>query len=95
MPPFLALLSAYYLCDAAAALHPIPPATAQACAAHYEAVKATFLEEGETGPAARTEAYRRFKAWEAANADLVDHLRDEAREAAAEFLDRALPGESA
>lgn len=75
---FLALLSAYYLCDAAATLRPLTPAAAQACAAHYEAVKAAFQPEAEQTPTARRLAYLRFKAWEEANPDIVGRLRDEA-----------------
>ncbi len=90
MPPFLALLASYYICDAAAALHPMPPGSAQACAVRYEAVKATFLDEGEAGPAAHRDAYLRFKAWEAENAALVARLRAEARAQAADLLDTLL-----
>lgn len=83
---FIALLSAYYLCDAAATLQPLPPSTAQACAAHYEAVKATFRPASDSSPAARRAAYLRFKAWETENPDLVAHLRRQATENARKSL---------
>jgi len=95
MTPFLALLSAYYLCDAAAAAAPLPPAVAQTCAARYEAVKTTFLNAGETGPDARTLSYLRFKAWEAANPKVVARLKAQARdELARHDLAALLPGTS-
>ncbi|MEM0937641.1 MAG: hypothetical protein AAF865_16590 [Pseudomonadota bacterium] len=82
-PTFLALLSAYYLCDAAAALRPLPPDTAQHCAAQYEAVKSSFVPGADSGPAERRLGYLRFKSWEADNPDVVGELRraaaDEAR----------------
>ncbi|MEM1428028.1 MAG: hypothetical protein AAGG09_01075 [Pseudomonadota bacterium] len=79
---FLALLSAYYLCDAAAMLQPLPPSTAQSCAAHYEAVKSVFGARTGDSPADRRSAYLRFKAWEAENADTVGRLREKAAESA-------------
>jgi hypothetical protein len=79
MTPFLALLSAYYLCDAAATIQPLPPSVAQSCAARYEAVKAHFRDDGATSPAARIRSYVRFKAWEEANPALVARLKAEAR----------------
>lgn len=90
MTTFIALVSAYYMCDAAAAQHPLPPDLAQGCAAQYEAVKAEFIDDAETGPQARRMGYLRFKAWERANPDLVARLRADARSGAAEWL--GLPG---
>lgn len=92
MTAFFALLSAYYLCDVTAAMRPLAPAAAQACAASYEAVRARFEPDGAAGPDARRVSYMRFKAWEAQNADLVARLRAEARERAEDML---LPGEKA
>jgi hypothetical protein len=92
MTPFIALLSAYYLCDATAAMRPLAPAAAQRCAAKYEAVRTQFEPDGAFGPQARRLSYIRFKAWEAQNADLVDRLRAEARARARDML---LPGEKA
>lgn len=86
MTAFIALLSSYYLCDAAAALHPLAPDTAQACAARYEAVKDTFVDETAAGPEARRLAYMRFKRWEAENADLVADLRRDAHSQASDLI---------
>ncbi|WP_121630589.1 hypothetical protein [Tropicibacter alexandrii] len=85
MSPFIALLSLYYLCDQGAALRPLPPSDAQRCARHYEQVKLTFLDEtpapsgSEARAAQNLAAYRKFKAWEAANPALVEGLRKTAR----------------
>ena len=85
MSPFIALLNLYYLCDQSAALRPLPPSEAQQCAAHYEQVKRSFLDEAPAAPgsAERAEqnlrAYRSFKSWEAENPDLVQTLREAAR----------------
>ncbi|MEM9247084.1 MAG: hypothetical protein AAGB05_00155 [Pseudomonadota bacterium] len=79
---FLALLSAYYLCDATATLRPLSPDTAQTCAAQYEAVKARFGTSSDPTPAARQAAYLRFKAWEASNVRLVERMRSEAASSA-------------
>lgn len=78
MTPFFALLSAYYLCDAAAALRPLTMSEIARCVGHYEAVKAEFADPAETGPDARLQTYRRFKAWEAQNAETVARLKAEA-----------------
>jgi hypothetical protein len=92
MSSFLALLSAYYLCDAAAALHPLPPDEALACAARYEAVRSRFADSPAPGPADRRASYLRFKAWEASNVETVSRMKAEAARRAAL---RLMPGEAA
>ncbi len=81
---FIALLTAYYFCDAAATLHPMAPGTAQGCAASYEAVKSAFRDGA--GPAERQAAYLRFKDWETRNDRLVQRMRARAAENARSAL---------
>lgn len=85
MGEFLALLLAYYTCDAAAQSQQPLSSDRLACVETYEAVKAWFapLDEAPLGTpdyaAARIETYRAFRAWEAENADVVEAVRAEAR----------------
>lgn len=88
MSEFLALLLAYYTCDAAAQTQEPLGDERLACVETYEAVKGWFapLDPAPVGTAEygaqRIETYRAFRAWEAANPDLVAELRAEARAAA-------------
>ncbi|MEJ6391422.1 hypothetical protein [Gymnodinialimonas ulvae] len=81
MGEFLALLLAYYTCDAAAQSQQPLSGDRLACVDTYEAVKAFFipLNEAPFGTpehaAQRVEAYIAFSAWEAENADVVADLR--------------------
>ena len=82
MSAFLKLLMVYYLCDSAAALHPLPGNDAAHCVQSYERVKSAFLPPGAQVPAgayARARqsraAYLRFKSWEANHPELVARLK--------------------
>jgi len=85
MVQFLALLLAYYTCDAAAQSQEPLGSERLACMATYEEVKGWFapLDPAPFGTPAygaeRIATYRAFRAWEAANAALVAELRAEAR----------------
>jgi hypothetical protein len=84
---FLALLLAYYTCDAAAQTQEPLGSQRLACVETYEAVKRYFapLDPAPAGTPdygqQRIETYRAFTAWEAANAELVADLRAAARAA--------------
>lgn len=87
MTDFIALLSAYYLCDAFVIHRPLSlnPSELAACMGRYEAVKAAFAQDGDLSPPGspnaepqRRAAYAAFKAWELANGHLVTELRAEA-----------------
>jgi hypothetical protein len=88
MGEFLALLLAYYTCDAAAQTQEPLGADRLACMATYEEVKGFFapLTPAPRGTpeygAQRIETYRAFSAWEAENAEIVAELRAEAQAAA-------------
>ncbi|MEL6206861.1 MAG: hypothetical protein AAFR47_16315 [Pseudomonadota bacterium] len=75
MTTFFALLTAYYLCDATASQRLLTRSEVATCATYYADVKAEFRDPGASGPAAEREAYRRFKAWEAAHPDTVRRLK--------------------
>jgi hypothetical protein len=82
---FLALLLAYYSCDAAAQAQQPLGGDRLACVETYEEVKSWFAPldpappgTPEYGPQ-RIATYEAFTAWEAANAELVEELRAEAR----------------
>ena len=81
MSQLLSLLAAYYLCDQAAALRALNAAEVSACMAHYERIKQEFLDEppARVGTPERVAqnrlGYAGFKAWEAANPDIVRELR--------------------
>jgi hypothetical protein len=85
MTQILALLSFYYLCDQAAATRGLAPHEVARCMATYERMKLEFIDEepARIGTPARVRqsrlGYRGFKAWEAANPDLVRDMRAEAR----------------
>jgi hypothetical protein len=87
---FLALLLAYYTCDAAAQTQEPMGSERMACVETYEEVKAFFapLDPAPVGTAEygaqRIETYRAFIAWEEANAEVVAALRAEAEAAAGE-----------
>jgi len=93
MSEFLALLLAYYTCDAAAQTQEPLGGQRLACVETYEAVKSYFapLDEARPGTAAHAEnriaAYVAFSAWEAENADTVAALRREAAARAADLAD--------
>jgi hypothetical protein len=85
---FQALLTGYYLCDAAAAVTLLDYATVARCIVTYQSVKAQFLSEEELaalnadplrfgGEHGRV-AYLRFTEWEEQNADLVAEMKAEA-----------------
>ena len=85
---FLALLLAYYTCDAAAqSQEPMGPER-MACVETYEEVKSYFapLTPAPRGTpqygAERIATFQAFRAWEADNAALVATLRAEAQAAA-------------
>lgn len=86
MAEFLALLLAYYTCDAAAQTQEPLGGQRLACVETYEEVKAFFapLDAAPYGTpeygSQRIETYRAFSAWEAANAEVVAELRAEALE---------------
>ena len=88
MEQFLALLFAYYTCDAAAQTQTPLGGDRLACVETYEEVKGFFapLDPAPVGTeeygAQRIATYRAFSAWEAANAEVVAELRAEARAAA-------------
>lgn len=82
MTTLLSLLSAYYLCDAAAMQTVLSHSEAQRCAQVFTAVKAEFATPDAAGlasPDENTTRYRAFKAWEAENAELVTSLKQDAR----------------
>jgi hypothetical protein len=82
---FLALLLAYYSCDAAAQAQQPLGGDRLACVETYEEVKSWFAPLDPAPPgtpeygAQRIATYEAFRAWEAANAELVEELRAEAR----------------
>lgn len=78
MTTFFALLSAYYICDAAAAVGTLTLSEITECVHRYEAVKAEFVPPDASGPEAGREGYRRFKAWEAENPEIVARMKSEA-----------------
>ncbi len=84
MGEFLALLLAYYACDAAAQSQEPLGGQRLACVETYEKVKAFFapLNPSPIGTpewgAERIETYRAFSAWEEENAEVVAELRAEA-----------------
>lgn len=87
MTDILALLAAYYACDAVTTSRMLTVHEAQICAAAYDSVKVQFLTEEEAqalmglGYADRARAlltgYHRFKAWEGQNPEQVTALRRE------------------
>ena len=90
---FQALLTGYYLCDAAAAVTLLDYATVARCIVTYQSVKAEFLSEEELaaleadplgfgGEHGRI-AYLRFTEWEQDNAELVAGMKAEAEAAVA------------
>ena len=87
MAEFLALLLAYYTCDAAAQTQEPLGGDRLACVETYEEVKGWFapLDPAPVGTsdyaAERIATYRAFQQWEAANAHLVAELRAEAQAA--------------
>ena len=89
MAEFLALLLAYYTCDAAAQTQEPLGGQRLACVEIYEEVKGYFapLDPAPIGTpeygAERIATYRAFSAWEAENAETVAGLRAEARTRAA------------
>jgi hypothetical protein len=82
MGEFLALLLAYYTCDAAAQSQQPLGSDRLACVETYEAVKGYFapLNAAPIGTpeygAERIETYRAFRAWEEENAQVVAELRE-------------------
>jgi len=90
MEQFLALLLAYYTCDAAAQTQEPLGGDRLACVETYEEVKGYFapLDPAPMGTVEYAEqriaTYRAFSAWEAENAEIVAELRAEARAAAGE-----------
>jgi len=93
MTEFLALLLAYYTCDAAAQVQEPLGGQRLACVETYEEVKSYFapLTEAERGTAEhaanRIAAYVAFTAWEAENATLVTDLRTQAAAQLADLPD--------
>jgi hypothetical protein len=87
---FLALLLAYYTCDAAAQTQEPLGGRRLACVETYEEVKDFFapLDPAPVGTAEyglqRIETYRAFSAWEAENPEIVAELRAAAAEAVGE-----------
>ncbi|MDA7426356.1 hypothetical protein [Thalassococcus lentus] len=85
MTNFLAMMTLYYMCDQAAAFRGLTPDEVTNCMANYERMKLEFIDErpAALGSAERAKqirlGYRGFKAWEAANPELVLQMRQEAR----------------
>jgi hypothetical protein len=85
MSQILSLLTLYYLCDQAAAVRGLTADEVDHCMANYEVLKLEFIDEppARLGSAERAAqirlGYQGFKAWEAANADRVQQMRDTAR----------------
>ncbi len=85
MTELLRLLAVYYLCDAAAAVRPLSAAEVAGCIEVYGRVKSQFSAPEGAAPgspdsvARNAAAYAAFKAWEAANPDLVEDMRRAAR----------------
>lgn len=81
MAEIVALLSIYYSCASLAEHGLLTQEERFACNATYQEAKVLFLAEdapalGTTlSPEQNTLAFRRFKAWEAANEDLVRQLK--------------------
>ena len=84
MSEFLEILALYYLCDATALIRPMSGGEVEECLASYDAVKAWFapFDLAPRGSLERhaqmLEGYQGFLAWQQANPDLVDIMRDEA-----------------
>ncbi|SHI04843.1 hypothetical protein [Marivita hallyeonensis] len=85
MSPILKLLAFYYLCDQAAATQVLSSGDVATCMANYNQIKLEFIDEvpaplGTPARAAQNRlGYAGFKAWEAANPDLVEELRAKAQ----------------
>ena len=81
MLELMTLLAVYYKCTALATDGLLTQRERFACYSPYQLVKREFLEESLQDPAVvltiqqNTEAYLRFKAWEAANPDVVRDLK--------------------
>ena len=81
MTQLIALLRVYYQCSAMAEAGLLDRSERFACSETYQEVKAQFLDPDQRMPGAvitsqdNSEAYRRFKAWEAANEDLILSLK--------------------
>lgn len=81
MPELVLLLTVYYKCAALAAEGLLTQTQRFACNETYQQAKRQFLEGelSEPGsfltPEQNTQAYLRFKAWEAENADIVAALK--------------------
>lgn len=86
MSEFLALLLAYYTCDAAAQTQEPLGGDRLACVETYEEVKSYFAPLSPAPPgtveygADRIATYVAFSAWEEANAETVAELRRAASE---------------
>ena len=80
-----AMLTLYYLCDQAAALRGLTAQEVDRCMANYERLKLEFVDTPPAPLGSKERAaqirlgYAGFKAWEAANAELVAEMRAEAR----------------
>jgi len=85
MTQIMTLMAFYYMCDQAAAHGTLNNAEFQNCMANYETIKLEFIDEtpaprGSVERAAQIRlGYVGFKAWEAANSDLVTRMRAKAR----------------
>ena len=87
MTELLALLSFYYACSGPAITGELTQGERFACNRAYQAAKVLFLDPAdrpglneEFTRAQNIEAYRRFKAWERANPDLVQEMKARASE---------------
>ncbi|WP_224813965.1 hypothetical protein [Hasllibacter sp. MH4015] len=84
MSDFLDLLALYYLCDATALVRTMSGDEVIACTGIYDAVKAWFapFDLAPVGSLERhaqmIEGYLGFQDWQAANAELVATMRDDA-----------------
>ncbi len=92
MPDFFTVLALYYLCEAAALTRDLSTEERWMCFNTYENVKSHFIDEDAPAPSDTAEraeqlrdAYTAFRAWEEANPEIVQDMREEAR-AAAEAL---------
>lgn len=81
MIEFLTLLTFYYKCAALAEEGLLTQEERFACNSTYQQIKGAFVEQtaGPSDYALRSEqnvlAFKRFKSWEAENADLVRELK--------------------
>ena len=83
MVELVVLLSVYYKCAALAETGSLTQEERFACNNTYQEAKRHFLDDDARTsgamltPEQNTEAYLRFKAWEAQNAELIEALKEQ------------------